>query len=81
MNSIELLSTFFGWCVVINFALLIVSAAILLLMREPLAKMHAKMFGLSETEVTRTYFQFLAHYKIITIVFTLVPYLALRIIA
>lgn len=81
MNSIELLSAFFGWCTVINFALLIVSAAILLLMRDPLAKMHAKMFGLSEAEVARIYFQFLAYYKISTIVFNLVPYLALRIIA
>jgi len=43
-------------------------------------KIHGKMSGLDETDLSRAYFQYLAQYKIVFFVFNLVPYIALRII-
>ena len=38
---------------------------------------HGKMFGLSEADLSRQYFQYVANYKIAIVVFNLVPYIAL----
>jgi hypothetical protein len=46
----------------------------------PIKRLHAKMFGLSEEDLSRAYFQYLAQYKIAIFVFNLAPYLALRIV-
>jgi hypothetical protein len=38
------------------------------------------MFGLGEADLSRAYFQYLAHYKIAILVFNLIPYVAVRLI-
>jgi hypothetical protein len=43
-------------------------------------QIHAKMFGLSESDLSRGYFQSLAQYKTAILIFNLAPYLALRIV-
>ena len=48
-------------------------------MREPIAKLHGRLFDLPPSELSLTYFNFLANYKILIFVFNLMPYLALRI--
>ncbi|WP_372716876.1 DUF6868 family protein [Immundisolibacter sp.] len=81
MNSIETLTTFLGWSTVINFGVLAVAAILLILMRGPISKLHARMFSLDEAELSRAYFQYLAQYKIAIFVFNLAPYIALKIMA
>jgi len=39
------------------------------------------MFSLPEEDLSRAYFQYLAQYKIVVVVFNFVPYLALRILS
>ena len=81
MNSIETLTTFLGWTSVINFGMLIIASIFLTLMRSSISTIHSKLSGLSETDLSRAYFQFLAQYKMAIIVLNLVPYLALKIMA
>ena len=81
MNSLESLTTFFGWCSVISTGVLVLTSAALLLMRGLIAGIHARMFGMTEADVSRAYFQYLAQFKIAVIVFNLVPYIALRMMA
>ncbi|HBJ83730.1 MAG: hypothetical protein Q8M07_27060 [Prosthecobacter sp.] len=81
MNSIETLRAFLGWCSAISIGILFISTAALMLMRGPVSKLHARLFGLSADDLSRSYFQYLAHFKIAVIVFHLVPYLALRVMA
>lgn len=81
MNSLETLTTFLGWCAVLNIGMLTFAAIALGLMRAPISQIHAKMSGLSEADLSRAYFQYLAQYKIATIVLNLVPYIALKIMA
>ncbi len=81
MSSLETIRAFLGWCTVINMGLLIIAAIVAGPMRGVVSRIHAKMYGLSEVDLARAYFQYLAHYKIAIFVFNLVPYIALVIIA
>ena len=79
MNTIEAAREFLGWCSVINIGLVIFSGIFVVLFRGPISRIHAKMFDLDESNMSRAYFQYLAQYKIAIIVFNIVPYFALRI--
>lgn len=78
MDSLEAIRAFLGWCTVLNMGLLIFASLTLMALGEPVKKLHGRMFGLSEEDLSRAYFQYLAQYKIAIFVFNLVPYLALR---
>ncbi len=81
MSSLATLTAFLGWCTVINIGLLMFAAIVLGLMRGPISQIHAKMFNLNESDLSRGYFQYLAQYKIAVLVLNLVPYVALKMIA
>jgi len=81
MITLEVLREFFAWCSLISIGLFMFSAIFVVLLRQPIARIHAKMFGLKESDLSRTYFQYLAQFKIAIIVFNIVPYFALRIIS
>ena len=79
MNALELLTGFFGWCTAINVGVFAVAAIFVILMRGPIVKVHSKLFGLDEAELSRQYFQYLGQYKIAIFVLNLIPYIALKI--
>jgi hypothetical protein len=81
MNSLEAITAFFGWTTVINFALLFVSSITVIAARESIARLHGRMFGLESADLSRAYFQYIAQYKIAIIVFSLTPYIALKLMA
>jgi hypothetical protein len=76
--NIEVITEFFGWCLVINAGLLVFTTVILLLAQNWAAKIHSKMFNLKEEDLKRAYFNYVALYKMLLIVFNLVPYVALK---
>lgn len=80
MSETEL-ANFLGWCTLLNLGLLVASTVALWVARKPVAKLHARLFGIDADKLPAMYFQYLANYKIAIIVFNLVPYLALRILA
>lgn len=79
MNPLATAATFFGWASLINIVLLMVVVLALLLFRCPMAKLHGKLFGVREAELPALYFQYLANYKLLVIIFNIVPYIALKI--
>lgn len=79
--TIETLTAFFGWCTVLNMAVLTASTCVLMLGRKPVAKLHASLTGVDEAALPGAYFQYLAQYKIVTLTLNLVPYVALKIMA
>jgi len=79
VNTIEAAREFLGWCSVINIGLYIFSGIFVVLFRGPISRIHAEMFDLDESNISRAYFQYLAQYKIAIIVFNIAPYFALRI--
>ncbi len=81
MNSLEAVTAFFGWTTVINFVLLFISSIIVITTRGPISRIHGSMFGLETADLSRAYFQYIAQYKIAIIVFSLTPYIALKLMA
>ena len=81
MSSMEALTTFLGWCTAINAGLLIVASIFLATLGGSTSKIHGKMFRLSEVDLSRAYFQYLAQYKLAIFVFNLVPYIALKLMS
>ena len=81
MNSIETLTTFFGWCTVINCGLMALGVVKVLLIRDWASGVHAKMFGLDEAPVRTAYFQYFVNYKVAILAFNLGPYIALTIMS
>ena len=81
MNNLRTLTTFFGWCSVINVAFFGLAGIALTLAGESIAHIHSQMFGLSVTEVSLVYLQYLSNYKIAVIMLNIVPYITLRIMS
>lgn len=78
MLTLELLRSFFGWCAVLNMLLLMFSTGWLVVLRNPIAGIHSKLFKIDPAELDLLYFRYLATFKVLIIVFNLVPYLVLR---
>ena len=76
--DIAQLTTFFGWCTIINLAILTFLAAYIMLMRNIAAKIHAKMFGVAEEDLPRIYFKYIAYTQLVMVPTSLVPWLALK---
>lgn len=81
MNTMESMREVLGWCSVINIGVLMLSTIGVIVLRDKISLLHAKMFNLDQRDISRAYFQYLAHYKILIIVFNIVPYFTLRIIS
>jgi hypothetical protein len=79
MFSIDIVREFIGWCTVINIGILLIATIFLALTRAPILKIHAKLFELSQADLSLSYFQFLGQYKLAIYVLNLAPYIALRI--
>lgn len=80
MQNVETLVAFFGWCTVINVVLLSLAALMLTVMKDFVSGIHSKMTGLSQSELSVVYIQYLGNYKIAIIMLNLVPYIALKLI-
>ncbi|MCK4564870.1 MAG: hypothetical protein KAU94_09375 [Verrucomicrobia bacterium] len=77
--DMALLKEFFMWCTIINFGLFMWSAIMCILAKGFIYRVHGKMFGLSQDTVNAMIYGFLGFYKIVFIVFVLVPWIALTI--
>ena len=81
MFDIATVTTFLGWCTVINIGFLMFSTLFVAFLNEWIINLHSKMFGLEKAELPMMYFKYLGNYKILIIAFNLVPYIALNIMS
>lgn len=79
--TINELTELFGWMSAINVALLLLTTLSLMLTRDWLARLHARLFGVDEQALARLYVQYLSWYKLAVIVLNIVPYAALKLIS
>jgi len=80
MITIDLLQQWLGWSLLINLILLMLTALAVVFGRSWIIPIHSRMFDIEPARLVRIYFGYIAIYKILIIVFNLVPYLALRVI-
>lgn len=79
INLIEL-QAFLGWCSVINICLLTLSFLSLTLFKKQISVLHSRLMGIEPAQLTSSYFNLLAVYKLMIVVFNIVPYFALQLI-
>ena len=79
--TISQITELLGWASVINIGYLLLATIMLIFMRGSIVSIHSKLFDLDKKALNVKYFDFLSHYKIMTLVFTVAPYLALKIMA
>ena len=78
---IETLTTFFMWCTIINAAILIYSSLFLWLAPDFIYRIQSKWFCISRETFNIVVYSYLGLFKLLFFVFSLVPYLALLILA
>ena len=74
------LSAFFMWCTIINGGLLLLWTLAHLIMPDLVYKSQKKFFTLPKETFTVVFYSFLGLFKILFLIFNLVPYLALLIL-
>ena len=78
--DIQTLTAFFMWCTILNFALLLLSSLMCICAGDWTYRMHNKLFSISRETFNVAIYSFIALYKLLVIVFNLIPYIALVII-
>lgn len=81
MNSMETLTTFLGWCAVINFGVIVTGVAFFSVAHEWAGRISGKLFGVTSESAKDTFFRVFQQYRLALIVVNIVPYIALKIIA
>ncbi|VGO23112.1 DUF6868 family protein [Pontiella sulfatireligans] len=79
--NVVMLKEFFGWMTVINLGLFIFSAVMCMFARGMIQRTHGKLFCLSDEAINAFVYGYIGIYKILFIVFNLVPWLALVIMS
>ena len=75
--DISMLKEFFMRCTVINFGLLLFSAVMCVSCKGLIQRVHGKMFSLTPEQINAFIYGYLGVFKIVFIVFNLVPWIAL----
>ena len=68
---------FLAWMTILNVGLFLFSALVYLLLKKPLAKVAGKMYGITEEHFKELYMRALAFYKILILMFNVIPWIAL----
>lgn len=78
--NIEKLQEFFLWCMLVNIGIYAFSAIAVFALRDFICKIQIKIFGLSEENVRKSMYMYLASYKLLITVFNFVPWIVILII-
>lgn len=79
--EINTLISFFGWCSIINITILTISTLSIVIFKDCITNLHAKLFKISDDNLMEIYFRYLGNYKVITLIFNVTPYFALNLIS
>jgi hypothetical protein len=68
------------WCTILNVALLLLSSLMCICAGDWAYRIHSKMFSIPREAFNVVIYSFIALYKLLVIVFILIPYIALLIV-
>ena len=73
-------TNFLGYCLILNYAILIIWFFAFVFIKNFIKKLHLQWFKLSDTQFDAIHYSAMAIYKILILVFNLVPYIALKLL-
>lgn len=68
------------WCTIINGVMLVLSSTMCILARDFVYRIHSKWFSIPKETFNVAVYSFIGLYKILILVFNVVPYVALLIV-
>ena len=78
--DIQVLTTFFMWCTILNVGLLALSSLFCICAGGWVYRIHSKWFSISREAFNVAIYSFLGLYKVLVLVLSLIPYIALLIV-
>lgn len=81
MLDLATVTRFLGWYAVINIAVLICATFIVMVFNAQIKVIHSRLMATHTSGLNMLYFNFLANYTVLILMFNLVPYFALRMLA
>ena len=81
MNTLETLTTFFGWMTIVNIGIYLISAIAVTVVPGLAYRFNARVFGVEESVVREATLNYLGHFKLAITVLCFTPWLTLKIIA
>lgn len=78
--TIELLREMLGWCVLINFGLLLWWFGFLVFAHDFTFRLHSAWFDLTVNQFDAIHYQAMAYFKLAVFILNLVPWIALHIV-
>jgi hypothetical protein len=78
MITLSQVTEFLGWASIINIGFLLVATICLILMKDFATSIHSQLFNIDKKELPAIYFNYLANYKILSLVLCVVPYVSLK---
>ena len=81
MMDIQTLTVFFMWCSIINFGLLLFLGLAFLLAPNLIYKLQSMFIPISREMFNVIFYSFIGFFKVIVLVFNVVPWIVLEIIA
>ncbi|MCW8926732.1 MAG: hypothetical protein OQJ84_10760 [Xanthomonadales bacterium] len=79
--DIHTLMSFFMWCTIINFGILLFLTLVYMLMPNLAYRLQSRWIPISRETFDIIFYSFIGFFKVVVLVFNLVPWLALRIMA
>jgi hypothetical protein len=79
MDNISAITTFLGWCTVVNLGIYAITAIALTLFRNTIKDLHSKLMGVPTEKLDELYFNYLGSFKLAIIILSITPYIALKI--
>jgi len=79
--DIQILTNFFMWCSIINGGVLILWTLLFIIMPDLIYRIQSKWFPLRRETFNTVIYSFLGLFKLLFLVFNIVPFIALLIIA
>ncbi len=78
--DIRTITAFFKWCTIINVVLFFLSAIMIMVATDFIYSTHGQLFHIPREAFDVVLYSFLGLYKIVILVFNLVPFIALLIV-
>jgi hypothetical protein len=79
--DIQMLTSFFMWCSIVNVSLLLVSFLLWMAASDWIYTLQSRWFPMSRQTLNVVFYCFIGFYKIVVYIFNIVPWVALEIIA
>lgn len=78
--TLDQLTELFKWMTICNVAVFLISAVLTIMFKGFVCRMHGMIFGIDKEKVPMVLYGYLGLYRIIILVFNIVPYVSLLIL-